>query len=167
MVVRLCLSGERSRAADAADSHSRGVRSPRRLFELKHDGFRALAHVDGHHCRLVSRRGHVFRERNRRLRRIMPRIESRLLYVDHVEARGVDLFREVCRRDLEGTVAKWKRGRYHSDGQRTSWLKIRNPQYSQAEGRHASFGARKAGSRSRSARPVLSAELQSVAAPGR
>ena len=30
------------------------------LFELKHDGFRALAHVDGHHCRLVSRNGHEF-----------------------------------------------------------------------------------------------------------
>src|SRR5439155_7966699 len=33
---------------------------PDSLFELKHDGFRALAHVEGHRCRLVSRRGHVF-----------------------------------------------------------------------------------------------------------
>ena len=30
------------------------------LFEVKHDGFRALAHVEGHRCWLVSRRGHVF-----------------------------------------------------------------------------------------------------------
>ena len=30
------------------------------LFELKHDGFRALAHVDGHQCTLRSRRGHVY-----------------------------------------------------------------------------------------------------------
>ena len=30
------------------------------LFELKHDGFRALAHVDGSGCRLVSRNGHTF-----------------------------------------------------------------------------------------------------------
>ena len=29
------------------------------VFELKHDGFRALAQVDGHSCRLVSRNGHV------------------------------------------------------------------------------------------------------------
>lgn len=29
-------------------------------FELKHDGFRALAYVHGHTCTLVSRRGHVF-----------------------------------------------------------------------------------------------------------
>src|SRR5215218_404821 len=31
------------------------------LFEVKHDGFRALAHVDGHHCTLVSRNGHTFK----------------------------------------------------------------------------------------------------------
>jgi len=30
------------------------------LYEIKYDGFRALAHVDGHRCRLVSRRGYVF-----------------------------------------------------------------------------------------------------------
>jgi len=30
------------------------------LFELKYDGFRALAYVEGHLCRLVSRRGHEF-----------------------------------------------------------------------------------------------------------
>jgi ATP-dependent DNA ligase len=29
-------------------------------FEPKLDGFRALAHVTGHHCTLVSRNGHVF-----------------------------------------------------------------------------------------------------------
>lgn len=125
------------------------------LFEIKHHGFRVLAHVEGHHCRLVSRRGHVFSkrdllcteishgirandaildgeivcldddgrsnfhkllfrgdwpyfyafnllvvdgedltvksliERKRRLRQIMPRVQSRLLYVDHLERRGV------------------------------------------------------------------------------
>jgi hypothetical protein len=30
------------------------------LFEIKHDGFRALAHVERYETRLVSRRGHVF-----------------------------------------------------------------------------------------------------------
>src|SRR5688572_25949493 len=29
---------------------------------LKHDGFRALAIVDGHQCRLVPPRGHVFKQ---------------------------------------------------------------------------------------------------------
>src|SRR5437899_1159094 len=32
------------------------------IFELKHDGFRALAHVDGHRCTLVSRRRHVYQQ---------------------------------------------------------------------------------------------------------
>ena len=30
------------------------------IFEPKLDGFRALAHVRGHRCELVSRNGHVF-----------------------------------------------------------------------------------------------------------
>jgi len=31
------------------------------LYEVKWDGFRALAYVDGHHCKLASRRGHVYK----------------------------------------------------------------------------------------------------------
>jgi ATP-dependent DNA ligase len=31
------------------------------IFEPKLDGFRALAHVRGHRCELVSRNGHVFK----------------------------------------------------------------------------------------------------------
>jgi bifunctional non-homologous end joining protein LigD len=31
------------------------------LFEVKHDGFRALAHIDGHRCELRSRNGHTFK----------------------------------------------------------------------------------------------------------
>jgi len=31
---------------------------PAYLFELKHDGFRALAYVDGGDCRLISRKNH-------------------------------------------------------------------------------------------------------------
>jgi len=31
------------------------------LYELKFDSFRALAHVTGHHCQLVSRNGHAQR----------------------------------------------------------------------------------------------------------
>jgi bifunctional non-homologous end joining protein LigD len=197
------------------------------IFELKHDGFRALAHVDGHHCTLLSRRRHEYKqfpqlqveiahsvrthsaildgeivclapdgrskfydlmfrrewphfvafdvlsidgedlrdrslvERKRRLRALMPRMDSRLVYMNHVVGRGADLFAAICAHDLEGVVAKWKRGRYYSDGQTTSWLKIRNPAYSQIEGRHDVFAPRRsAWSRSRSARPVLCPELQ-------
>jgi bifunctional non-homologous end joining protein LigD len=178
------------------------------LFEMKLDGFRALAHVKGHLCRLVSRRGHEFKKftllaeeiahsvrahdailggeiaclgpdgrcrfydllfrrewpffcafdvlsidgedltdrsfltRKRRLRGIMPTIESRLPYIDHVRRRGVELFDRICREDCEGIVAKWARGRYHSDGVQTSWLKIKNPDYSQMIGRPDSFTRR-------------------------
>jgi bifunctional non-homologous end joining protein LigD len=31
------------------------------FFEVKHDGFRALAHITGHHCELRSRNGHRFK----------------------------------------------------------------------------------------------------------
>jgi hypothetical protein len=71
-------------------------------------------------------------QRKRRLARIMPRIESRLLLLDAIPARGESLFELACERDLEGIVAKWSKGSYQCDGRGTSWLKIKNPDYSQA-----------------------------------
>ena len=41
-------------------------------------------------------------ERKRRLRRLIPSVPTRLLYVDHVEARGRDFFQVACAHDLEG-----------------------------------------------------------------
>jgi len=58
----------------------------------------------------------------------------RLLYAQHVEGGGRELFNEICRCDLEGIVAKRKMGMYRED--RPDWLKIKNRTYSQAEGRH-------------------------------
>jgi bifunctional non-homologous end joining protein LigD len=181
------------------------------LFEPKLDGFRALAHIRGHHCALVSRNGHPFKqwphlaeelahavrtydavldgeicclnpdgrtnfkqllfrqewpyfyafdvlsldgedltarpllERKRRLRQVMPIVESRVLFLDHIERRGRDLFRVACDRDLEGIVAKWAKGTYRTDGRATSWLKIKNPDYTQMRDRHELFAARQAG----------------------
>jgi DNA ligase-1 len=65
------------------------------------------------------------------------------LYADHFEDRGLDLFRVVCENDLEGIVAKRKDGQYTPE--ETSWVKIKNPRYSQAEGRHELFEKRAAG----------------------
>jgi len=101
-------------------------------------------------------------ERKRRLRAIMPAaaMQARVLYHDHIDGRGVALFEAIRGKDLEGVVAKWKYGRYYTDGQTTSWFKIRNPEYSQIEGRRDVFGPRRsAWSRSRAARPVLCPEL--------
>jgi ATP-dependent DNA ligase len=92
----------------------------------------------------------------------MPRIDSRLVYMDHVGGRGSELFAAVCATNLEGVVGKWKHGRYHSDGGVTSWLKIRNPHYSEMAGRPELFGARQVGSRSKSARPVLCPDLRAL-----
>ena len=40
------------------------------------------------------------------------RSHRRVLVPQHIDGRGVKLYREVCRRDLEGIVAKWRHGRY-------------------------------------------------------
>ena len=74
----------------------------------------------------------------------MPRVESRLLLLDAIPARGERLFELACERDLEGIVAKWAKGTYQCDGRATSWLKIKNAAYSQAEGRHELFAAKRA-----------------------
>jgi bifunctional non-homologous end joining protein LigD len=45
-------------------------------------------------------------ERKRLLRSIVPEQSGCLLYADHIEQHGVELFRLACDRDLEGVVAK-------------------------------------------------------------
>ena len=173
------------------------------IFELKMDGFRALAYVGRSEARLVSRNGRrmtkrfdglataircalqreavldgeivtldsegrprfydllrrsgqpVFYafdvlwldgkdlrprpllERKSALRSIIPEQPSVLLYADRVDQSGIDLFRLVCQRDLEGIVAKRKAGVYGE-----GWFKIRNPGYSQYEGRRELFEKR-------------------------
>lgn len=78
-------------------------------------------------------------QRKRILRDVLPKIDCRLLYLDHLVERGRDLFRVACERDLEGVVGKWARGTYQAGGRRTSWLKIKNPDYSQIRDRHELF----------------------------
>jgi len=80
-------------------------------------------------------------ERKKILRRVVPMQPAPLLYVDFVEARGVDFFRAVCGLDMEGVVAKLKDGLYTPE--ETSWIKVKNRAYSQAEGRHDFFDQRR------------------------
>jgi bifunctional non-homologous end joining protein LigD len=180
---------------------------PEWIYEVKHDGFRALAHIDGHHCELRSRNGHTSRqlaaaeelahavnahdaiidgeivcldrrgrsnfknllfrrewpyfyafdllavdgedlrewpliERKRRLRRLIPSVPTRLLYVDHIQARGTAFFAVACAHDIEGIVAKPANGWYHSHGTSTNWLKIKTPSYTQMTTRHKPFERR-------------------------
>jgi hypothetical protein len=90
-------------------------------------------------------------------KRILPEHASRVRFVEHIARRGVDLFRAVCEHDVEGVVAKWRNGTYQS-GPHTSWMKLRNPHYSQWDGRRELFEARRdsAQRRTRWVKPVLS-----------
>jgi bifunctional non-homologous end joining protein LigD len=184
------------------------------LFELKLDGYRALAEIRDGRCRLVSRNLNVYKrfdplcaelartigkdclldgeivsldgdgrpqfydllrgrgiacyvafdilhlgkrdlrklplvDRKAILERVVPD-RGRVLRAKSIPGNGVDLFRLVCANDLEGIVAKHKHGAYiegregsvrRSD---TSWFKIKNPTYSQADMRHELFGSRRA-----------------------
>jgi len=77
-------------------------------------------------------------ERKRLLRSIVPAQPSVMLYAEHIEGYGVEFFRIACEQDLEGIVAKAKHGAYAE-----KWFKIRNPGYSQCEGRVELFASRR------------------------
>jgi bifunctional non-homologous end joining protein LigD len=175
------------------------------IFEIKHDGFRSLAYIEGEHARLLSRRGNQYKsfaelsawirrhlkaenavldgeivcldshgrsqfneliyrrgdpyfyafdllwlngrdlrdlpllKRKQMLREIIPAAPSRLLYSDHLSEQGQQFLEFACQYDLEGIVAKWKHGSYLPNSTATTWIKIKNPNYSQWEGRHEQF----------------------------
>jgi ATP-dependent DNA ligase len=169
---------------------------PNFLFELKHDGFRALAHIWDGNCELISRKRNAYKsfqalrdnlaqlkvknavidgelvcldsegrsifnellfrrgcpifyafdllylngrdlrqlpliEREEKLRAVIEKSAlPDVICGKFVEGRGVDLFNEVVRRNLEGVVAKRKTGTYATV---SGWLKIKNPNYSESE----------------------------------
>ena len=81
-------------------------------------------------------------ERKSTLRRLIGRQPSRLLYSGHLAEDGSRLFEKICSMDLEGIVAKPACSSYHLFRNRPAWMKIENPMYSQAEGRHELFEPR-------------------------
>jgi bifunctional non-homologous end joining protein LigD len=76
--------------------------------------------------------------RKKVLRTLVPRRSRVILYAGHIRRRGRDLFAEVCRQDLEGIVAKRADGIYDVAAM-PGWLKIKNPEYSQARDRAELF----------------------------
>ncbi len=54
-------------------------------------------------------------ERKARLKKLLRRKRSRVLFVDHIEARGRQFFEKICELDLEGIVAKRKQSPVSSD----------------------------------------------------
>jgi bifunctional non-homologous end joining protein LigD len=176
------------------------------IYELKVDGFRALARIANGKGELISRNGNVFRgfadlaaslaahlkvedavldgeitcvdaagrpvfkdllfrksscvfvafdllflngkdlrilpliERKRQLRRLVKGKRSRILYLDHVETEGRLLFEQIVKMDLEGMVCKRKNSPYRATERPSPyWIKVKNPRYSQAEGREELF----------------------------
>jgi ATP-dependent DNA ligase len=79
----------------------------------------------------------VLLKRKRLLRKLLP---QSILYVRHFES-GADLFRVICERDMEGIVAKQANARYTPEA--TTWVKIKNREYSQAAGREDFFDRRR------------------------
>src|SRR6266851_3672632 len=72
------------------------------------------------------------------LRGIIPPQPAHVVYVDHLERRGTELFRFVCESDLAGIIAKRKDSIYVSNGA-AAWVKVKNRNYSQARGRREMF----------------------------
>jgi len=71
-------------------------------------------------------------ERRRRLKTILPAGSRAISETLSVLGRGSELFELICANDLEGIVAKRLDDPYNP---RVTWLKIKNPTYSQSEGR--------------------------------
>lgn len=78
-------------------------------------------------------------ERKLRVRSLMPKQASRMLFCDHIAELGHELFKLACEHDLEGIVAKHKLSPYVSGEGETSWIKVRNANYSQIVGRDELF----------------------------
>jgi ATP-dependent DNA ligase len=77
--------------------------------------------------------------RKEKLKRILPSRSPHILYVDHSRGNGSALYRLACQLDLEGIVAKRADSRYEDNPNTLNWIKIKNPAYSQKEGRGEMF----------------------------
>jgi bifunctional non-homologous end joining protein LigD len=73
--------------------------------------------------------------RKEKLKRALPSRSPHVLYVDHSRGNGSALYRLACQLDLEGIVAKRADSRYEDNSNARNWIKIKNPAYSQKEGR--------------------------------
>src|SRR5215204_605083 len=74
-------------------------------------------------------------KRKEKLKRILPTRSAHVLYVDHTTGAGRRLFELACEMDLEGVVAKRADSLYEETANCGNWIKIKNPKYSQKEGR--------------------------------
>jgi bifunctional non-homologous end joining protein LigD len=101
----------------------------RPLFDdlFRRRGQPCFAAFDLLHLDRADLRGRTLLERKAELRQFATP-GGPVMYVDHVRGEGRALFEEICRRDLEGIIAKWAHGLYDPDA--AHWYKIKNPSYS-------------------------------------
>jgi len=80
-------------------------------------------------------------ERKKQLRRLIRSQKWPLLYLDHIKENGSGLFEHDRALDL-GIIAKRKDSHFHvTEKGSPYWIKIKNPTYSQSEGRQELFEA--------------------------
>ena len=127
---------QRARLSRSLDIQRAAVQSPATYF-----AFDLLA-VGNHDLR-----GLPLSERKRLLRQVLPP-HGPVRYVDHVEQRGREFYREVRRLGLEGMVGKRANAPYRA-GRSDSWIKIRAEHsgdfavvgFTRPKGSRAGFGA--------------------------
>ena len=64
--------------------------------------------------------------RKKRLRSLLGKRKSGIVFNEHIEGDGADIFKHACKLGLEGIVSKRRDLAYRS-GRVRSWLKIKNP----------------------------------------
>jgi ATP dependent DNA ligase domain len=96
---------------------------------------RSICYLNGEDLRALP-----LLERKAMLKRLLRRKRSRILYLDHVESDGRLLFEQIIAMDLEGIVCKRKDSPYKvTEKPSRHWIKVKNPRYSQFEGREELF----------------------------
>jgi bifunctional non-homologous end joining protein LigD len=74
-------------------------------------------------------------ERKELLRFRVRHPSDRVMFVDYKEGTGTALYARMCERDMEGIVGKPRYSPYLGSTGDTTWIKVKNPNYSKAAGR--------------------------------
>jgi bifunctional non-homologous end joining protein LigD len=107
---------------------------------LQGQGFLAFAAFDLLWLEGQDLRPLPLEERKRQLTGLLPADTGPLYKILTLDEHGRALFSAIAKMDLEGIVAKRKADAY---GTATTWYKIQNPDYSQAEGRGDLFSRKR------------------------
>lgn len=104
---------------------------------LFHHGEPRFVAFDLLHCDGQDLKYSPLIERKQKLRTVLLSKSNSILFCDHVEQHGEELFKLASDNDLEGIVAKQRFAPYLQEA--AQWLKIRNRGYSQWAGREQFF----------------------------